>query len=103
MRNYLLLNILLVIVVNKVEKQLVQDYLERLKETYENDHITLSQRYTDMKKFKLSSNTTIVCINCLSVRHKDSDKLCCDKAPRYDLTTSYRKILSVLQGEENDR
>ena len=85
--------------VNKVEKQLVYDYLQELYVKYKTEKIPLNERYNELKKFKLSSNTTVLCLNCLVLRHKKDKKRCCDKSPLYDLTTSYRIILEHIQGE----
>lgn len=72
------------------------------------EKIPINERYNELKKFKLSSNTTVLCLNCLILQHKGNKKegrkekirkMCCDKAPSYDLTTSYRIILKYIQGE----
>lgn len=97
MRNYLLINLLQEIVASKVEKRLVIDHLQELKKEYEKDNISIADRYSDLKKFKLPSNTTVICLNCLSVRHKRTSELCCEESPEYDLTSSYRIILDYIE------
>lgn len=87
---------------SKVEKQLVVDYLQGLRKKYEEEDIPITDRYVDLKKFKLPSNTTVVCLNCLGIRHKRSNEKCCEEAPKYDLTSSYRIILDHIEnGDKN--
>ncbi len=84
---------------SKVEKQLVADYLLGLKAEYDEKGIAISDRYASLKQFKLPSNTTVVCLSCLSIRHKKTGVKCCEKAPNYDLTSSYRVILEHIEKE----
>gem|GEM_PF-4346746 len=86
---------------NKVEKQIVKDYLINLRKTYESEGTTIADRYTYLKKFKLPSNSTVVCLNCMDIHHKKKKVKCCDKSPNYNMTTSYRIILSHIE-KEND-